>query len=130
MNTQDIINILRQLGNQSIQDFITPWQKQMICQAQELTAGVTYKPSPDKLLQYAKILSTIKVDGELDKIEFFCFLPATKKKWKVFVVDKFSRILAQLEDYDGEIKEAVNQQGQTQPQQYYPLNRTFLLRYK
>lgn len=119
MNTNDIINILRQLDNQSLQSSILPWQLQEINQAQLLT--ITTDPSPDDLKRHARTLSQIKNEGDVDKSEYFCFIPASGKKWKVFLLDRFNRIIAQLEDYDGEIKEG-------QAQQKHLFTKAFLLK--
>lgn len=107
MNTNDIINILRQLDNQSLSSSVLPWQLQEINRAQPLPAGNTISPDRTRLLQYAKSLSVTQKEGDVDKIEYFCFIPASNNKWKVFIVDRFSRLLARLEDYEGEIKEGV-----------------------
>lgn len=105
MNTQDIINILRQLDSQSIQSSITPWQQAQISRVQKVPTGVTLTPTESELKQHARFLSVVKKDGDIEKSEYFCFVPASSKKWKVFLLDKFYKILALLEDYDGEIKD-------------------------
>lgn len=120
MNTNEIINALRLMDDTSLSSTILPWQVLEICQAKELDR--TTIPAQDKLAKYAKSLSKIKVEGDVEKVAFFCFVPIFGTKWKVYVVDKFNRLLAQLEDYEGEIKEA---------QAPNPLiEEAFLLKYK
>lgn len=102
MNTNDIINILRTLDNQDLSSTILPWQQLDISRAQQLPQGVTL-PSSDDITRDARSLSVVKKDGDLDKAEYFCFIPASRKKWKVFIVDRFNKVLAQLEDYQGDI---------------------------
>ena len=101
MNVNDIINILRQMDNQSLQSSILPWQMQDISKAQLLSANTN--PSAAELLKYARGLSSVCKEGDIDKTEYFCFLPVSSKRWKVFALDRFNRVLAQLEDFEGKI---------------------------
>lgn len=98
MNTNNILDILKQLDNQSLQSNTLKWQLQEISSAQPLT--VNTNPSYAELVKYAKGLSAICRDGDLDKAEFFCFLPVSREKWRVFVLDRFCGVLAQLENFE------------------------------
>lgn len=98
MNTNDILNILKLLDNQGLLSNILKWQLREISSAQPLTAN-TY-PSNAELVKYAKGLSAICIEGDLDKAEFFCFLPVSREKWRVFVLDRFCCVLAQLENFE------------------------------
>lgn len=107
MNNVEIINTLINMDNKSSMPNILPWQVQEICRAQLL--NVNTSPSKDELVKYAKSLSiSIKTGGDVDNSKYFCFVPASKRRWKVFIVDRFSRVMAQLEDYEGVISEVIN----------------------
>ena len=123
MNTNEIIKVLSLMDDTSLSSTILPWQAVEICQAKELDPNKITDPTQDKLAKYARSLSKIKVEGDVEKVEYFCFVPMARDKWKVYVVDKFSRLLARLEDYEGEIKE-----GQSPNQKN--IEDAFLLRYK
>lgn len=119
MNTNDIINILNQLDNRNLQSSVLPWQMQEINQAQLLPNNTL--PSNDDIRHYARALAQLKNDGDIDKAEYFCFVPASNKKWKVFLLDRFNRLIAQLEDYEGRIME-ITQNQRT------PCKKAFLLK--
>ena len=104
-NNELIIKLIGMLGNQnSKSESLLPWQKQDISRATELDPVVNpTKPSKDELLKCVKFLSPIDTIGDIDKAEYFCFLPLSSKKWKVFLVDKYNNIVTRLEDYEGRI---------------------------
>lgn len=100
-----IIKLIDMLGNQnSNSESLLPWQKQIISRATELDSNANpTNPTKDELVKCAKALSPIDTIGAIDKAEYFCFLPLSSKKWKVFLVDKYNNVVTRLEDYEGRI---------------------------
>jgi hypothetical protein len=93
-NNETILKLLEQLGNQGKKSLsFLPWQEQMIG-----NAGVVVNPT---LLEQAKSLSPVFMEGDVKEAKYFCFLPASRRKWKVFLVDRYRKVIARLEDYEG-----------------------------
>lgn len=101
MTIQEIIKNLRYMDNNN--SSILPWQPSLICDAQELT-NVT--SNGNDILPFVKALNAVWVanNADLCSVCFFCFIPLSEKKWKVYVLNRFRQVLAQLENYEGEIQ--------------------------
>lgn len=100
---QEIVNRLGQLDNQRIESNLLPWQRQDIAKAQLLSADAATTPTQDELVRCARGLSSKWTSVCHDRAENFCFLKAGGNTWKVFLVDKYNSVLAQLDDYEGSI---------------------------
>lgn len=120
-NNELIIKLISMLGNQnSNSESLLPWQKQIISRATELDSiAILTNPTKDELVKFAKSLSPIDIIGDIDKAEYFCFLPVAKKKWKVFLVDKFNNVIARMEDYEDAIIDITQPIAPNQPQPLY-----------
>lgn len=98
---QEIVNKLGQLDNQRIETNLLPWQRQDVAKAQLLSTATT--PPQVDLWRRARGLSSKWPSGCYERAECFCFLNAGGDTWKVFLVDKYNSVLAQLDDYKGSI---------------------------
>ena len=103
MTIQEIINNLRDMDNKLSFSATMPWQTALISDAKELK-NVT-DSNEKSILPFVMALSAVRVEcnADVSNAYYFCLIPLSGKKWKVYVLNRFRRVLAQLEDFEGEI---------------------------
>ena len=111
MDIKEIICILNALDNDSCPSVILPWQEEAIKNAKVLDSKKMLSDNDVPLLNCAKTLSPV-CKGNIEKFEYFCFMPVLSKRWKVYVLDKDKNVLARLEDFEDGIKSGSDSQNE------------------
>lgn len=103
MKTAEIINILKDMNKTNFNSIALPWQPSLICGAQTLN-NVT-DSNGNSILPFVKALSAVQIESgtDMNNAKYFCFIPLSSNRWRVYVLSRFRCILAQLEDYNGDI---------------------------
>ena len=119
MNTNEIINALRQMDNQNLLSSKLPWQKTLFASATIVNSAINGRG--EDIMQYLQTMTPVCLYDDPEKSYFFGLIPISDRQWRFFVLDRFRNQIARMEDYKGTIRNNA-----TQPPT--PITTAFLLK--